>query len=351
VAATLVLPASARPQPVVVGGRAIDVTRAPWHVLVRQDNGSTYSICGGVIIAPARVVTAAHCVYDLNLGERVPPRKLSIRAGISDFRRPHAGDEEQRRDVARYRVHPGFRLYDPRSPDDVAVLELSSPLILGGTRARAIDLPRPRAGAQAGKAVKLVGFGQQSSERTPDGTLRQMTATLESQATCAGRKSPAHALLLCASSPVGASCIGDSGGGLVDDSPTPVLIGIDSAGSSTCEAGASTLYANVAAPEVLRFIQGAGSPPLAPRQLRPPHLVPGIRRSGQALRCDPGTWSGSPAYTYAFVDSSGRFLQDGPDDSYRLKRGDAGRRIHCVVTAANRGGTGVAETTRTSQIH
>ena len=245
-----------------------------------------------------------------------------------------------------YRVHPGYRIADPESPDDVAVLTLETPLALGKATAQAIALPRPGTMLPAGRAVSLAGFGQQSSERLPDGTLSRMNARLVDQTTCAGLDNPNHAVLLCAVSARSASCTGDSGSALIYGNRTPRIIGIDSAGRSTCTPGDVTIFTNVAAPEVLLFIKGDMRPPRAPRQTGPVTLVPrGAHRVGQALRCSSGAWTGKPAFSFEFLDAkTGRTLRAGAGSSYVLTPREVGLHISCRVRATNPGGTGVAET-------
>ena len=195
--------------------------------------------------------------------------------------------------------------------------------------------------------MSLAGFGQQSSEKPPDGTLSRMNARLVDQTACAGLDNPNHAVLLCAVSARSASCTGDSGSALIYGRHGPRIIGIDSAGRSTCTPGQATIFTNVAAPEILLFIKGDLQPPTAPRQTGPVTLVPrGAHRVGQTLRCSSGAWTGRPAFSFEFLDArTRRILRAGDGATFRLTSREVGVPISRRVRATNAGGTGVAETT------
>src|SRR3982751_6562313 len=69
----------------IVGGNIVtSPEEAPWSVLVTARNAEGATLCSGSIIAPDRVLTAAHCVFDGD--EQRPPGALSVVAGIVDGR-------------------------------------------------------------------------------------------------------------------------------------------------------------------------------------------------------------------------------------------------------------------------
>jgi hypothetical protein len=324
----------------VVGGTQADIQQAPWQVAVIQTRGRSSSLCGGFIIDAVRVVTAAHCVYDQG-GQQAPFESLAVRAGISNFLTPRASDSEQSRLVTSYRVHPGYSYATNGSPDDIAVLLLDTPLDLTGGVARAIALPAAGTVFAGGEAVSLAGFGRQSANSNPDGTLNRMDGTLAEPGACG----PNNAVLLCASGTNSTVCSGDSGSALTIGSPDRVVIGVASTGPLSCRAGGTGAFTNVAAPEILRFVQGEDSPPTAPRREERAVLSwPEAMQVGQTLTCSGGEWTGSPTFSYTFFDpEAGTTLQSGPASTYTLRLRDVGRTIACRASAANEGGVGTSQ--------
>lgn len=88
--------------------------------VVRADGAG----CTGTLIAPDRVLTAAHCVVDRDTGEPLPPERLRFRAGAAGAR------ERARAAVAAVQVAAPFR-HTPQPERlsqlrcDVAVLNLA----------------------------------------------------------------------------------------------------------------------------------------------------------------------------------------------------------------------------------
>src|SRR5262249_52487160 len=134
--------------------------------------------------------------------------------------------------------------------------------------------------------------------------------------------------------PRGGSCEADSGGGLVDPDSRE-LLGVLNGGECTTQGALQS--ANVAAPEILRFIQGDDHPPAAPR-VKPATFVR-LNASGPSLTCSSGGWTGRPQLTYVSLSTTdGRVLQQGASTTYRLNGRPAGL-VSCRVTAATAGGS------------
>ena len=189
----------------IVGGWVADIAVWPWYVSLRHTGGH---YCGGVLVAPDVVLTAAHCAH----------------AGL--YARTEDGAAAW---VAQWVVHP---LYNETAfgAYDYALGRLSAPLPAPVARLNAEhDRPYPR------EHLWTAGRG-----RTEDGTMPERL--LE---TAVGEVPYARCLdyypmedldrltQICAGYVGQGVCSGDSGGPLVDDDG--VVVGIVSWGRSSCE--------------------------------------------------------------------------------------------------------------------
>ncbi|HST38556.1 MAG TPA: trypsin-like serine protease, partial [Conexibacter sp.] len=332
-------------KPSIVGGTAIPITQAPWQVYLqaRSGGGQTYS-CGGSILDERRILTAGHCLYDSATLTAFVAGDLTVVAGVSNLRAPEATEQVAR--VAALRIHPGYSYTAANggvAPDDVAVLELTTPLDLTGPAARAISLTAAGAYPAPGTAAGITGYGRQVAGGTPDGQLYAVGTTIGDPLVCGGE---ANAVVLCISSQVGSACEGDSGGpltiGAVQAGVASFVTDIPPAGA--CAVGSVNGYTNLAAPEILEWVNGNPAPPIAPRGGRDVSAR-GVFQAGSSMTCSAGTWTGTPAFAYTFVDTrNGQVLQSGANATYAFTDGDVGRTIACQVSATNSGGTGITRT-------
>jgi secreted trypsin-like serine protease len=270
----------------VIGGATVTIESAPFQVALWNPTAPSIGVaqvpyfgqfCGGTIVAPTKVVTAAHCVSAED-GTVVDPASFRVLAGTAHLREfgdpPYDGTV---RDVV-VSVVARNPAYSPATYDsDVAVLTLASPLYSGspsvdGT-ARIAPIP-PIAPADAariaspaaGSPVRVTGWGdtepqpaQQSAPTTHEfpADLQGVSLNLASDASCA-RYRPT-ATMVCAGTTGKDSCQGDSGGPLTATTTAglPVLAGIVSYGAGCGAEGYPGVYTRVANEAISSFVRSS----------------------------------------------------------------------------------------------
>ncbi|XP_037809754.1 collagenase-like [Lucilia sericata] len=190
----------------IISGRQAVLGQFPWHVLIRRDNFDTL-LCGGSIIANKWVLTAAHCLNDLD----------SVRL---EFGTVNLYVDGLIKKATRFHIHPKFDR--KHKTDDIALIELLTPLNFN-EEIKAIDLV---SSAQAsndfvGAEAVLTGFGQ-TANIAEDFSEFLLWASVEVITNTACAQAYHRASIaneeMCAIGYMGSDmspCDGDSGGALV----------------------------------------------------------------------------------------------------------------------------------------
>jgi trypsin len=222
-------PAAQSPaEPYVVGGESASTTDYPWVVALTTPAGES-AYCGGALVTPDRVVTAAHCVSGYVLAN------IRVVAGRTDLR----SDEGEERTVLRAWLHPDYQ--SPTEGADVAVLFLDRAVSYG-----TVPLETDQDAYVPGLPGTILGWGYTSESGPSSPVLRSAAVSLVADSDCAATFQEFDPeTMVCASAPDGRmdACYGDSGGPLIADGR---LIGIISWGSGCARQGTPGVYTRVA---------------------------------------------------------------------------------------------------------
>ena len=232
--------ASSHAQTKIIAGTDVAEGAYPWMASIGSPSAGANDIffnqfCGGMLVGPNHVLTAAHCVVDENAND------IEVVVGVTNL--SNVPSTARRRDVTQIIIHPEYReSFEGNLFADVALLVLDSPIT---------DIaPIPIATAAtttAGTVVKAIGWGDTTdSESTAE--FPEVLQQVQMQTVSLSRLQSDfdNSLTL---QHLGAfangkdTCQGDSGGLLFTESPLS-LVGITSFGFG-CADETAGVYADV----------------------------------------------------------------------------------------------------------
>ncbi|MPY78166.1 MAG: trypsin-like serine protease [Actinophytocola sp.] len=219
---------SSASQPAIVGGSEVEPGEREFVVYLADEDGKPY--CGGTLVAPEKVVTAAHCV------ESAERSDLTVVAGRNDVR----GDEGSEAGVDEVWIPEDYSSVTEGS--DVAVLRLDEKLPY-----RTIQPAAKGDGElyRVGRKATVLGWGKTSERGESSSRLRAAKVPLRADADCEEAYGTyTQEEMVCAGYRKGGTdaCQGDSGGPLVSGGR---LIGIVSWGEGCARPGKYGVYTEV----------------------------------------------------------------------------------------------------------
>ncbi|MCT4655151.1 MAG: serine protease [Cohaesibacter sp.] len=229
----------------IVGGQSANINDWPWQVLVRASKGSRAAYCGGSIISPKWILTAAHCVIDKS-GK--PMTSLGFK-----YRIVHGKNKPLKTKgmaVKKIIAHPN---YNPRNfSNDIALIRLHQDI--PGGAGRAIQLSSKKLDEVFARPLlcsTVTGWGAKAERQPVSSTLFRADIPLISFDRC--NKAYPNSIgskNICAGFEQGGidSCQGDSGGPLVvrwGSSDRFIQVGVVSWGEGCARPGKPGVYTRV----------------------------------------------------------------------------------------------------------
>jgi secreted trypsin-like serine protease len=251
--------------PQVVGGKPVKQGALPFMAFLEATgpNGDVFN-CGGTVIAPRFVLTAAHCTQ-FPAGPVLPPSAFWLGIGQVNegkFRPKNAFT------VVAVRQDPGWNPQPDANGNitdfrhDVAILELNRDVPAELARPIAVVAGGDGQFDGGGQPVVVAGWGLTSDRGQPATKLRKADLAVGSDADCHAALDGAFdaATMLCAGAPGRSSCQGDSGGPIFAKADgAQVQVGISSFSGDPCDIGPNG-FVRLSDPAIRAFItQVAGA--------------------------------------------------------------------------------------------
>ncbi|CAN9498314.1 unnamed protein product [Ophioblennius macclurei] len=222
----------------IVGGTECPKGECPWQVLlVYKGKG----FCGGMIYKPSWILTASHCLEDIDL------QYLKVIAGEHNTEVDEG--TEQRLQVDKIIMHEA---YEKNTADnDIALLRLASPVVYTPHAVPACLPTRPMADRElwAVRLHTVSGWGRRSENGPTSILLRRLKVPRIRTQDCVEQSGVAITRnMFCAGYIEGRedSCKGDSGGPLVTEyKGTVFLLGVVSWGRGCARPGNYGIYTRV----------------------------------------------------------------------------------------------------------
>jgi V8-like Glu-specific endopeptidase len=221
----------------VIGGHNTTIAKYPSLAFIEGSQATAGYACTGTVVAPRVVLTAGHCVEDIESSSIVEPTLIAVATGISNLQHIRPTQISQ---VSQVVAYPGF---DPtRLQGDAGLLILASPVTAPPI---ALATSADAALYEPGDELTIAGWGidDRKTGHAPN-QLQSATVPVEEGSRCKQGTRRFYSFFdatrqvctLDAPNFHVTTCHGDSGGPAIATRPdgTMVEVGVTSLGDGTC---------------------------------------------------------------------------------------------------------------------
>jgi secreted trypsin-like serine protease len=232
----------------VIGGHSATIAEYPSLAFIEGVQATAGYACTGTVVAPRVILTAGHCVEDIESSSIVEPERIAVATGVSNLTKI---EPTQVSKVERVLAYPGF---DPTQlHGDAGLLILTAPV---SAPPIALATGADAALYEPGDQLTVAGWGidNRRTEHAPN-QLQAATVPIEEASRCKeGTRrfypffDPQHQV--CALDAPHfriTTCHGDSGGPAIAtrNDGTPVEIGVTSLGDGSCNPASPAVFTRV----------------------------------------------------------------------------------------------------------
>lgn len=209
----------------IVGGNEAVPNAHPYQVALLHQRILLTAMCGGSVISPLVILTAAHCPIN--------SQSTTVISGAHNMNVVEATQQRRTVQSANYRIHPNYN--NQNLNNDIATLILPTALTFN-TFVQPIALAATTAGQFVGVIGQSTGWGRVADGGSSSSVLRVVTNEIISNAQCAAvfGTTVVNAAVICIDTTGGrGTCQGDSGGVLsVAQGGARLQVGVTSFGAS-----------------------------------------------------------------------------------------------------------------------